>query len=280
LVSRSRKFALRAYKIFGAIIATNVNILFLRRRNKFIVTALNSDAFFASKSVHFFHNQMDFQRKMLEDLMTPLIPSTIKDWKDPDVCKHYLVKFCPCELFSNTKVDLGKCTLVHDPKLQQAYQKQNDHSFGYEEEFYEYLQQIVNDAERLRKKQFQRLEYKSDSVFDNIDTVMEEVWILEEQVAPHVPTILELGEEGKVAEAMDFYLQLIKIQKELDEARQGDPSHPFYRPDKRIDICNVCGSLLAQDTTGARIDQHMVGKQHTGYLKVREALMDHIVFTD
>jgi hypothetical protein len=220
---------------------------------------------------------MDFQRKLLEDLMTPLIPTTKKDWRDKDVCKHYLVKFCPSELFSNTRVDLGKCNLVHDPKLQQAYQKQNDHSLGYEEEFYEYLQQIVNDAERLRKKQFQRLEYKSDSVFDNIDTVMEDIWILEEQVHPHVPTILELGEQGKVAEAMDFYLQLLKIQKELDEARQGDPSHPFYRPDKRIDICNVCGSLLAQDTTGARIDQHMVGRQHTGYLKVREALMDHLV---
>ena len=70
---------------------------------------------------------MDFQRKLLEELMTPLVPTVKKDWRDKDVCKHFLVKFCPAELFANTRVDLGKCTLVHDPKIQQAYQKQNDH---------------------------------------------------------------------------------------------------------------------------------------------------------
>ena len=27
----------------------------------------------------------------------------------------------------------------------------------------------------------------------------------------------------------------------------------------------VCGSLLANDTTGQRLEAHLVGKQHTGF---------------
>jgi len=35
------------------------------------------------------------------------------------VCKHFLVKFCPNSLFTNTKSDLGNCDLVHDEKLRE-----------------------------------------------------------------------------------------------------------------------------------------------------------------
>ena len=37
------------------------------------------------------------------------------------VCKLYLVKLCPHELFTNTKSDLGHCDKVHDEALKQEY---------------------------------------------------------------------------------------------------------------------------------------------------------------
>eukprot|EP01079_Euglenida_sp_SAG-EU17-18_P007903 gene7903-7322_t len=63
---------------------------------------------------------MDF-KSMLDDLMGPsrdVMPSETKakdkpGFAEPDVCKCYLVQFCPNELFSNTKSDLGDCTKKH-----------------------------------------------------------------------------------------------------------------------------------------------------------------------
>jgi len=42
-------------------------------------------------------------------------------WQANNVCKKFLVKFCPHDLFVNTKSDLGKCTKLHDERLKQTY---------------------------------------------------------------------------------------------------------------------------------------------------------------
>jgi len=42
-------------------------------------------------------------------------------WQADNVCKKFLVKFCPNDLFVNTKSDLGKCTKLHDERLKQTY---------------------------------------------------------------------------------------------------------------------------------------------------------------
>ena len=38
-------------------------------------------------------------------------------WTDNDVCKYYIVQFCPHDLFTNTKADLGTCGKIHDDAL-------------------------------------------------------------------------------------------------------------------------------------------------------------------
>jgi hypothetical protein len=38
-------------------------------------------------------------------------------WTDSDVCKYYIVQFCPHDLFTNTKADLGTCGKIHDDAL-------------------------------------------------------------------------------------------------------------------------------------------------------------------
>ena len=40
-----------------------------------------------------------------------------KRWDDTDVCKYSLVEFCPHELFTNTRADLGTCYKVHDVEM-------------------------------------------------------------------------------------------------------------------------------------------------------------------
>ena len=42
-------------------------------------------------------------------------------WTDSDVCKYYIVQFCPHDLFTNTKADLGACGKIHDDALKVGY---------------------------------------------------------------------------------------------------------------------------------------------------------------
>ncbi|KAH6569646.1 hypothetical protein BASA60_008155 [Batrachochytrium salamandrivorans] len=110
---------------------------------------------------------MDYQRQLLAELMNPLIPSAKKDYRDADVCKHFLVAFCPNEMFLNTKVDLGKCGLLHDERLQKEYQDSPDRGrHNYEQRFYDYLTKLVSDIERTIRKGHLRLENKSGERID------------------------------------------------------------------------------------------------------------------
>lgn len=54
---------------------------------------------------------------MLNELMGPKRNADFgdtnePDFDEPDVCKHFLVAFCPNEMFRNTKADLGYCSKV------------------------------------------------------------------------------------------------------------------------------------------------------------------------
>ena len=96
---------------------------------------------------------MDFQRQLLADLMAPLIPSQRKDYRDSDVCKSHLVAFCPNELFMNTRVDMGRCTLIHEDKLALEYRQSKVRgTLGYEWKLNQLLLKLLSEVERVIKK--------------------------------------------------------------------------------------------------------------------------------
>jgi len=47
---------------------------------------------------------------------------TVKmQWRDREVCRKHLCGFCPNIMFSNTKHDIGPCSMVHDDVLREEY---------------------------------------------------------------------------------------------------------------------------------------------------------------
>lgn len=38
---------------------------------------------------------------------------------------------------------------------------------------------------------------------------------------------------------------------------------------KKMEVCNVCGALLVAGDAQQRIDEHIMGKQHMGYARIR-----------
>lgn len=79
------------------------------------------------------------------------------------VCKHYLVAFCPSQLFTNTKSDLGACDKIHNDRLKDKYQKSPDkNKYPYENEFYDYLNKLISDLGRKIRQGNGRLNIQSD----------------------------------------------------------------------------------------------------------------------
>lgn len=60
---------------------------------------------------------------------------------------------------------------------------------------------------------------------------------------------------------MDWYLQS-KLQQQSNE------------PEKTMEVCQVCGALLVVGDVQQRIDEHLMGKQHAGYARIRAFVED------
>ncbi|KAJ1566530.1 hypothetical protein HK405_009439, partial [Cladochytrium tenue] len=140
---------------------------------------------------------MDLQRKLLEELMNPLL-GTEKNFRDRDVCKHMLVAFCPHDLFPN-------------------YQNSPDKGrLGYEEDLAQFLNKLVVDMDKTIKRGKDRLDFTDPG------------------------------------------------EKEIVEEEEGEKQEKIVQVEEQIKVRN--------SSTDARMDAHMIGKQHTGYSKIREWL--------
>lgn len=74
-------------------------------------------------------------------------------------CKYFMVKFCPHDLFVNTRADLGACPKVHCEEAKTQYNEASSRSkMQYEDEFVAFATSLLNDVERRIEKGKQRLE--------------------------------------------------------------------------------------------------------------------------
>ena len=46
------------------------------------------------------------------------------------------------------------------------------------------------------------------------------------------------------------------------------------KPDRNMKVCEVCGALQSVADTDSRLQMHLEGKMHQGYLKIREKLQE------
>jgi hypothetical protein len=72
------------------------------------------------------------------------------------------VDFCPNQLFTNTKSDLGACDKIHNDRLKDKYQKSDKSKYPYEAEFYDYLNKLISDLARKIRQGNGRLNVQSD----------------------------------------------------------------------------------------------------------------------
>ncbi|CAI9152766.1 unnamed protein product, partial [Rangifer tarandus platyrhynchus] len=82
--------------------------------------------------------------------------------------------------------------------------------------------------------------------------------------------IEELGSEGKVEEAQGM-MKLVEQLKEERELLRSTTStiESFAAQEKQMEVCEVCGAFLIVGDAQSRVDDHLMGKQHMGYAKIK-----------
>jgi hypothetical protein len=227
---------------------------------------------------------MDSTRALLDELMgkernAPLSKRTNKDahFSDPDVCKPFICGFCPNELFTNTKSDLGPCTKSHDDNIRIMYQEARDKDkYPYQKEFIRTLEHLVDDLDRRIKKGHDRLDVQDDSAEIPLTAEnAEKVRTISAKIQDLLAKVESFGEEGKIDESQQLMLVVDKLKAEKEQVIQSNDIRPISSQEKRMKVCDICGAFLVVGDTDKRIQSHLEGKQHQGYALIRRTIQDY-----
>jgi len=192
-------------------------------------------------------------------------------WDDPDVCPYFIAGYCPHEMFTNTKADLGPCSKLHDEKLKEQYKKSSRfEKVGLEEEFLEYLLRVQADMRRKIDRNKQRLELTQpggDVEDADKEKIIDKTRQLSEKISSLILQAEQLGEKGEVDEAQKVVKMMEELTEERDRLQQNldAPSGEL----RSMEVCDICGCFLVTNDAQHRLDEHFTGKQHIGFAKIK-----------
>ena len=208
-------------------------------------------------------------------------------WEDSSVCRYFLVQFCPHDLFTNTKADLGACPKIHDDELRRAYLEAPD---GYkkqscQDDFLRFSQRMLNDLgsrikrakDRLVLTQMEQAAANGISLQQQ-EEIEEKINILTDKINTLVDQAEQAGCQGDVEEAQGLLKLCDQLKGERDELKQqiglkgvlGQDGQ--FGPPKAMEVCEVCGAFLIVGDAQQRIDDHLMGKLHVGYARLRASV--------
>lgn len=231
---------------------------------------------------------MDAQRALLDELMGAARDLTDEErrgfkeikWDDREVCAFYMVRFCPHDLFVNTRSDLGACSRIHDPKLKENFENSPRHDSyvpKFEAELVQFCEKLVNDLDRKVRRGRERLaqEIEPPPPPSLSAEKAKHLSVLEEKIKNLLEQVEALGEEGKVdeAEALMRKVEVLNAEKTVLLQRPTDKVLAMAH-EKKMALCEICGSFLVANDAVERTQSHVTGKQHVGYGLVRDFLAE------
>lgn len=217
---------------------------------------------------------MDPTRALLDSLMGKDrdVEESMKvkrSWTDPDVCRHFLCGFCPNELFTNTKSDLGYCDNDHDPKLVELFREEDQRiQIREERRFIRHLQSLLIGVDSRIRRGNERLSLQAED--DGPFAV--ELAKKTEQIRELQTEMEKLGEEGDI----DKVEELMKQSEELKQEKLQLELKNKTKDDKegQMSMCEICGIWKSDNPEDPRAKNHFSGKQHMGFDKIRTALKE------
>ncbi|XP_063697719.1 medium-chain acyl-CoA ligase ACSF2, mitochondrial [Culicoides brevitarsis] len=236
---------------------------------------------------------VDVARQLLDELMgrnRNEDPSAVKQitWEDSVFCTFYLVKFCPHDLFVNTRVDLGQCARLHDDEAKRLFEdaKPSFKKTQYEDEFLRFCTNMLTDVDRRIQKGKQRLLLMNSKLEQNnagapvkpITKAQEQLNSLTDKINKLVREAEEAGTRGDVDQAQALMRVCDELKEEKEQITKTQESMGWNAAElaaaqeKQMEVCEVCGAFLIIGDVQQRIDDHLSGKQHLGYLQLKRAV--------
>ncbi|XP_043716041.1 luc7-like protein 3 [Telopea speciosissima] len=233
---------------------------------------------------------MDAQRALLDELMGAARNLTEEErknyreicWDDKEVCGFYMVRFCPHDLFVNTRSDLGPCPRIHDPKLKESFEKSPRHDSyvpKFEAELAQFCEKLVLDLDRKvrrgRERLAQEVEVTPSAPIPSEKS--EQLSVLEEKIKNLLEQVETLGETGKVdeAEALMRKVEILNVEKTILTQQPQNEKALMLTQEKKMALCEICGSFLVANDAAERTQSHVTGKQHIGYGMVRDFIDEY-----
>ena len=201
-------------------------------------------------------------------------------WDDKRVCKYFLCGICPHELFTNTKSDLGPCDKIHDDELRDQFNKAPAYQRSYtEEEFERMMENHIRDCDKRIARGHSRLKLSREQQEPTVTVENEKVKMLTEKINELMDRAERLGCQGNVEEAqgMTRLCEQLKIERQhvVSEVSGLAPIvAASLKDEKLMEVCEICGVFLIIGDAQSRIDDHLNGKQHIGYARLRTCLAE------
>ncbi|XP_050294571.1 luc7-like protein 3 [Anthonomus grandis grandis] len=208
------------------------------------------------------------------------------DWEDPEFCKFFMVKFCPHDLFVNTRADLGPCLKTHDEEAKKLFEEAKKTHFKkiqYQEDFIRFCTSMLNDVERKIVKGRQRLALSGKNVLASTNPQLaeknaEKIGVLNERINELEKEAEQAGTDGNVEQAQGLMKLCDQLKEERDSLKRAElgtlglTAQLAVEQEKQMEVCEVCGAFLIVGDAQQRIDDHLMGKQHMGYMRLKTAL--------
>lgn len=207
-------------------------------------------------------------------------------WESREVCPFYISHFCPHDLFTNTKADLGACANIHDDDLRSAYQQAEDSSKKQScvDDFLRICQRMLSDVQSKIKRSKERLaldQIERMAAFgitpQQQEEIEEKVTILTDKINGLVDQAEQAGNQGDVEEAQGLLKLCDQLKSERDELKSqigswNLPGPDGFGPPKEREVCETCGCFQIKGDAQTRIDDHLMGKLHMGYARMRASV--------
>lgn len=231
---------------------------------------------------------VDVARQLLDELMgrnrnlDPSVKSKELNWEDEEFCTYFMVKFCPHDLFVNTRADLGQCGKLHDEEAKKLFEeaKPSRKKIQFEEDFLRFCSNMINEVDRKILKGKQRLLLMNSKLEGRpVSKQQEQINTMNEKISKLLREAEEAGIRGDVEQAQSLMQMSDQLKEEKDTLVKQHESNGWSvtaeiaaAQEKQMEVCEVCGAFLIVGDAQQRIDDHLTGKQHLGYSKLRKAV--------
>ncbi|KAL6176217.1 hypothetical protein ACLB2K_052852 [Fragaria x ananassa] len=142
------------------------------------------------------------------------------DWDDKEICRYYMVRFCPHHLFAGTRNDLGPCYRKHDPKLKERFEKSPRHGeyvHKFEAELAQFCEMLVMDLDRRVRREQEQHSLDVEPALSPLPTnKSEQLFVLEDKLKNLLKQVDALGEIEKVDEAEPLNRKNPEVSEDQD----------------------------------------------------------------